>query len=188
MPFSIKDSGTFHEFAKGDVQYKASSTWGIVNSLFIKDAGVWVPMWSDLPNFRYGYAPWAGAALDQAAGSANSTAFMNNVMTNLMPNNDDGQQLVADTSFQDDVTLYLFVAWPKDLGDIDITNENLSSPEVWPYSQETSAYATDGPSTPIEVTYDDGFGSKQWYVRRNDWPGAYDGVTTTYSFDFPSRP
>jgi hypothetical protein len=140
-----------------------------------------------LPLARYGYAAWAGAALDQVAGSADSSAFLTNIVTNLMPTNADGEQLVADTSFQDDVTLYVYYAWPKDLGDIAITNENLSSPEGWPYAQETSAYATDGPSTPIEVTYDDGSGARQWYVRRNDWPGAYDSVTTTYSFDYANN-
>jgi len=101
-----------------------------------------------------------------------------------MPSNTDGQTITADTSFQPDTTQYVYIAWPKALGDIYLYNDTIGAEEDWPYSQETGASYLDGPETPIEVTYDDGSGSQQWYVRRNDFPGVYDLGTTTYKLSF----
>ena len=136
------------------------------------------------PLARYGYAPFAGPTLTEA-GHADSTAFMNAVGTNIMPSNNDGEGVTADTSFQADGTLYMYFMWPKDLGNVTIFNVGFGAPEDWIYTKEAVAYSFDGSDpTPIEITYDDGSGARQWYILRNDFPGAYDSSTIDYTFSY----
>ena len=188
MPFTIKNAGVWTpEAQKGDVSIKDAGTWKTANQMYLRDQGVWVPMWSEIPLVRYGYGPFAANTLDQAAGFATAEAFLNNYVATDFPDNDDGHTITADTSGETANSTYLYLMWPAELGDITIQNESFGAPEEWwgqgeTYAGEIWNFVSD-PGR-VTVNLDDGTGARDWYVRRNDTVGGYDLVTTLYSFAF----
>lgn len=182
MPLKIKDAGAITQLKRGDVPYNDNGNVVDVDQIWIKNSGVWHPMFDIVALARWGYDSFAGPALDEN-GHTGPQAFIDG-LTTMMPSNEDGETL--DYFLPDDQT-YAYFAHPKVLGVAVFTDVNSQFSGAWDGASWEADLSNTGNSGPIEVTYDAGNGPEQWYVYRTDWPGP-NSSTQTFRVDFPNRP
>lgn len=127
---------------------------------------------------RWGYGEYAGPGLDEN-GHSGPQAFIE-TLTTIMPSNDSGEEVAY---LLPDDTTYAYFAHPKSLGEAVFTDVNSQFAGAWDGASWKDDLSNTGNTGPIEVTFDDGTGPKQWYVYRTDWPGP-NSSTQTFRVDY----
>ena len=182
MPLKIKDTGAWKQLKRGDVPLNSGGTVVDVQQAWLKDSGVWYPMFEVFASAVWGYAQFAGPGLNEN-GYAGPQSFID-ALSNSLPSSDDGEEIVYNLP---DGNTYAYCAYPKSLGVAQFTDVGNGFPGAWDgasWLADLSNYTDTGP---IEVTYDNGNGPEQWYVHRTDWPGP-NSEPQTFRVDYPNRP
>ena len=182
----IKNGGAWDQVKRGEAFMKQAGVQEKLDNIFLKNGGVWYPMFPLIAESRWGYAPFAGADLLQSTETS-VQEFMDNNLSTLLPSNADGEQFSVALP---DSNTYAYFATPAIMGSGVLFLDTVSQftggwdGATWsldPFSD--GSFLNYGPTT---VQYDGGRGVESWHVYRTDYPGPSSSVP--WEVTYPNRP
>tara|TARA_B100000700_G_scaffold88627_1_gene99945 strand:- start:61484 stop:62035 length:552 start_codon:yes stop_codon:yes gene_type:complete len=182
MPLITKTGGAWNQLLQGDVHVNDGGAMKAADQVFVKDNGVWVPMFESLTQPRWGYASYAGPTLSDN-GYLGAQSFIEENLTTLMASDADNLEFTYDLP---DGQTYAYFAHPKSLGLAVFTDTVSSFAGAWDGAKWLEDLSNMDETGPIEVTFDAGNGPEQWYVYRTDWSGP-SSEPTTFRVEYPNR-